>query len=325
MKYLFLVMALFLSACGGAATNETNQNQVAPIDVPITGPAATPIATPAVKPPADVELEKQFAEIAKDAKGKVGVAAVVLETGENASLNGGEKFAMQSVYKVPISMAVMKQVDAGKFKSDQEIEITKEDFVLAGQGSLIRDENPNGTKMPLWHVIEYAIGESDGTASDVLLRILGGADEVQKYVDEIGVKDMTIKNTEKEFAKDWKTQYENSSTPAAAVSLLIELRNGVSLDKERSKLILDFMNESRPGPNRLRGQLPESAYVAHKTGTSGTQKGITAATNDIGVIALPNGKFMVIAVFVGDSPADEKTRESVIAKIGKAAWDKWGK
>ena len=32
-----------------------------------------------------------------------------------------------------------------------------------------------------------------------------------------------------------------------------------------------------------------------------------------------------IAVFVSDSPADEKTREAVIAKIAKACWDRWGK
>lgn len=321
MKHCILIFALFLSACGGAADN---QNQTNPVDVPITGPAATPIATPAVKPAADAELEKQFAEIAKEAKGKVGVAAMVLETGENAALNGGEKFAMQSVYKVPISMAVMKQVDEGKFKPDQEIEITKADFVADGQRSLLRDNFPEGTKIPLWHVIEYAVAESDGTASDVLLKLIGGPAEAQKFLDGAGLKDIYIRDTEKVLGQDLKKQYENSATPAAAIALLTELRNGVSLEKERAKLIMDFMNESRPGPNRLRGLLPENAYVAHKTGTSGTRNNVTAATNDIGIIQLPNKKYMVIAVFVGDSPADEKTRENVIAKIAKAAWDKWG-
>ena len=52
---------------------------------------------------------------------------------------------------------------------------------------------------------------------------------------------------------------------------------------------------------------------------------ITAATNDIGIINLPNGKQVAIAVFVSDSPADERTREAVIAKIAKAAWDRWSK
>ncbi len=135
---------------------------------------------------------------------------------------------------------------------------------------------------------------------------------------------MAIKNYEKDFVKDPKIQYENFSTPMAAIALLRELQMGVSLERERAKLILDFMNESRPGPNRLRGLLPETAYAAHKTGTSGTRNGITAATNDIGIIALPNGKFMAIAVFVGDSKAGINTAENVIAKIAKAAWDKWG-
>jgi beta-lactamase class A len=61
--------------------------------------------------------------------------------------------------------------------------------------------------------------------------------------------------------------------------------------------------------------------VAHKTGTSGSQKAITAATNDLGIITLPNGTHLAIAVFVSDSAADEATREGVIAKIAKAVLD----
>jgi beta-lactamase class A len=315
MKYFLLIFALFLTSCGDAATsNQTAQSTPAPV---VT-------RTPAPRQAPDVELERQFAEIAKEARGKVGAAAFVLETGQNASLNGSEKFAMQSVYKLPISMAVMKEVDAGKYRSDQEIEIKKEDFVSKGQASLLRDNFPDGTKIELWHVIEYAISHSDGTASDVLLNLAGGPSEVQKYLTEIGVTDMMIKSSEKELGKDWQVQYENFATPNAAIALLTELKSGASLDRERSKLIMDFMNESEPGANRLRGQLPESAYVAHKTGTSGTRSGLTAATNDIGIVSLPNGNFLLIAVFVGDSTADEKTREATIAKIGKAAWDRWG-
>ena len=84
------------------------------------------------------------------------------------------------------------------------------------------------------------------------------------------------------------------------------------------------MIESPTGPKRLKGLLPAGTIVAHKTGTSGTFKGITAATNDIGIITLPNGRHLAIAVFVSDSPANEATREETIAKIAKAVWDKWG-
>ena len=37
------------------------------------------------------------------------------------------------------------------------------------------------------------------------------------------------------------------------------------------------------------------------------------------------GKHIAIAVFVSDSPANEKTREAVIAKIAKVVWGRWSK
>ena len=60
--------------------------------------------------------------------------------------------------------------------------------------------------------------------------------------------------------------------------------------------------------------------VAHKTGTSYTnQEGITAATNDVGIITLPDGSHLIISVFIKDAHADEATREAVIARIAAAA------
>ncbi|MEO7987916.1 MAG: serine hydrolase [Chryseolinea sp.] len=60
-------------------------------------------------------LETQIDSIAKKIEGNVGVSALILETNESASYNGDKKFPMQSVYKFPIAMAVLHQVDEGKF------------------------------------------------------------------------------------------------------------------------------------------------------------------------------------------------------------------
>jgi beta-lactamase class A len=61
--------------------------------------------------------------------------------------------------------------------------------------------------------------------------------------------------------------------------------------------------------------------VAHKSGTSDVDDGVAHATNDIGLIPLPDGRRIAIAVFVTDSTADQDTREKVIARIGRAAYD----
>jgi beta-lactamase class A len=69
--------------------------------------------------------------------------------------------------------------------------------------------------------------------------------------------------------------------------------------------------------------LPEGTVVAHKTGTSATVTGVTAATNDVGLVTLSNGQHIAIAVFVSDSQATDAIREEVIAKVAKVVWDEW--
>jgi beta-lactamase class A len=250
---------------------------------------------------------------------------MLLETGETvATLNRQDHFPMQSVYKLPIGMAVMKQIDAGKLNLEQKVAVTKSDFVRAGQNSPIRDRNPNGAEITVNELIRFAIAESDGTASDVLMKLAGGPQGVQAYLNDLSVSDLIVLNSEKEIGQDWQVQYRNFSTPDAAVALLRALHEKRGLSESSQALILKYLVESTPGAKRLKGLLPAGTIVAHKTGTSGAQKGITAATNDIGIITLPNGKHLAIAVFVSDSPADEATRESVIAKISKAIADSLG-
>jgi beta-lactamase class A len=273
----------------------------------------------------DLELRNQLQQIASAAKGRVGVAAVVLETGETVSTDPHDHFPMQSVYKLPIGMAVLQQVDAGKIKLEQKVRFTKSDFVGRGQHSPIRDKYPNGGELSLSDLLRFAISESDGTASDVLMKLAGGAGAVQAYLTELKINEMIVANTEKEIGQDWQTQYRNWASPEAAVALLRALYERRGLSETSQALLLRLLTESTPGPKRLKGLLPAGTAVAHKTGTSGTQGGITAATNDIGIIGLLNGRHLAIAVFVTDSPVDEATREEVIAKVARTVWDRWSK
>jgi len=306
-----------------------------PIEFPTPPPAVSATPLPKLVLKRDSALEAEFAKIAAAAKGKVGVAAVVLETGDAALLNADGQYPMQSVYKLPIAMAVMEKVRRGELDLAEKIGVTKEDFVRHGQRSPLRDEHPDGGEFTLRELISLALVESDGSASDVLIRVLGGTSEVQAYLTQIGIEDIKVVNTEKEIGKDWETQYANWAKPMAAAEILRSLDEAAehwsppNKDKELtpSQAVLQLMFISKPGENRIKGMLPANVFhpVAHKTGTGGTQNGITSATNDIGIVYGANGKRIALAVFVSDSPADEKTREAVIAKIAKTTWEKWSR
>ena len=320
MKNLNLAAILFfvgglVAAC---SNNALTQNANAPANQSNSRPAA------ADKKPNE-ELQKEFERIAAAAKGRVGIAAEILETGESAAINQDERFPMQSVYKLPIGMTILQAIDAGRLKLDQAIAVEKSDFVRKGMHSPLRDKNPNGTETTVEELLRLSIAESDGTASDVLFRLAGGAEKIGAFLNEIGVNEMIVADPEKVIGRDWETQYRNWATPNGAISLLRALHERRGLSEDSQMLAIKILTEATTGPRRLKGLLPKNSVVAHKTGTSGTRDGVTAATNDIGIITLPNGKHLAIAVFVFVSPADETTRERVIAEAAKAAWEKWSK
>jgi beta-lactamase class A len=251
--------------------------------------------------------------ISRTADGHVGAAAEILESRKKIlEFHANDPFPMQSVYKLPIAMAVLNEIDHGRLKLDQIVHVAKSDYLRAGQGSPLRDTHPEGADVSVRELMRLAVSESDGSASDVLLGLIGGPKTVTKYLWGLGVKKMVVRDTERRIGSDWSIQYENWATPAGAIELL---------RKVDQPLILKFMTDSMTGPGRIRAGLPRGTVLAHKTGTGGTRDGVTSATNDIGIITLPDGRHLAIAVFVADAKADEATRDAVIAKLAKAAWD----
>jgi beta-lactamase class A len=269
-------------------------------------------------------LRARMEEAARETGGPVGAAAIIIEGGEMVSFNGAQRFPMQSVYKMPIGMAVLHAVDEGRLKLTQKVQVRPEDLVPERLNSPLRDANPRGVELTLRELLRLMISESDGTASDVLLGIAGGPEKVTEYLRGLGVKGVMVATSERAMAQgDEQVQYRNWATPESMLSLLRALQEGRGLSRASRGLLLDFMLNSTPGPRRLKGMLPAGTAVAHKTGTSGTVEGITRATNDVGLVTLPDGRHMAVAVFVSDTKADADVREGVIAKIARAAWDCW--
>ena len=141
---LFLTISsslLYAAACGQFTPGQPHVEEQ-PAVRPLPPPTIVPLESLAEKP--DLELQKQIAEIAEDAEGMVGVGAVMLETGDSVWLNRKGQFASQSVYKLPIAMAVLRMVDEGKTRLDGDVIIRPDDYVRRGFHSPIRNLNPRG-------------------------------------------------------------------------------------------------------------------------------------------------------------------------------------
>ena len=256
------------------------------------------------------------------AQGAVGVAMKVLGGGDTLTVNGGGHFPMQSVYKFPLALAVLSRVDRGDLSLDQSLHLTKRDL-LPNTWSPLRMKFPSGdTTVTLGEVLRYTVSQSDNNGCDILFRLIGGPAVVNEYVHDLGILDMAIVATEEEMHAASDVQFNNWSSPAAMAQLLEAFHTGGVLSEESREYLWSLMAGAVTGQGRLKSKLPEGTIVAHKSGSSGTNdKGIAAATNDVGLIGLPDGREVIVVVFVSNSSANEQTRDEVIANVARAVWD----
>jgi beta-lactamase class A len=254
-------------------------------------------------------------------KGDVGLAILHLEKQDTFLFNERKHFPMQSVYKLPIAMAVLNEVDKGKLKLNQKIRVSKGEL-LPDTWSPLRDSLPNGGDIYLSTLLSFTVSKSDNNGCDILLRIIGGPKKAERYLRSIGIKNIDIVATEEEMHKDWDIQYKNFSEPLAMLELLVLFRDKKILSDASRMFLQKILIETSTGPNRLKGLLPKEAIVAHKTGT-GAKEGFVASVNDVGIISLPDGSHIAIVVYVGNTSESIETCEKVIAQITKEVWEEY--
>ncbi|HEY0177589.1 MAG TPA: class A beta-lactamase, subclass A2, partial [Pedobacter sp.] len=267
-------------------------------------------------------LRNKITHIALAAKGTVGIAVMDLDTKAILILNGDQRFPMQSVFKFPLAMYILHQVDLGKLSLTQKIHFDKEDLSIP-YASPLRDKYPDGNiEITLAELLSYTVSQSDNNGCDRLFRLAGGTQAVNDYIHDTGVQNIAIVATEKQMGISSDVQYTNWCQPEAMLELLKKFNEGTVLSKQNNDFLWKLMFETVNAPNRIRGLLPKGTVVAHKPGTSGTAKdGFTATTNDIGIVELPNKRRFAIVLFVCNSTAGQKKREGAMANITKVIYD----
>lgn len=269
------------------------------------------------------ELKKEISKITEGKKATVAVSVLGIDFPFQYNNNNAEKkLPMQSVFKYHIALAVLDLVDKGKLSLDQKVFIKKSEL-LPNTWSPIREKNPEGNfEMPISELIEYSVAMSDNVGCDVLLRLIGGPKVVHDFLISKGAKDTQIVYNEELMQSAWKNQYENYTTMKSATKLLNDFYKSKILSKKSTEFLLAVMYRTSTGLNKIVEQLPKSAKVAHKTGSSGKNNaGLTGAENDIAIITLPNGKTYAIAIFVSDSTESYDVTCKLISDISKVVYE----
>lgn len=298
-------------------------------------------------------VERAIARLSEISGGTVGVSAVHVETGRRVSVNGGARFPMASVYKLPIALQLLSRVERGEVRLDDAVSLTARDF-RGGHSPLARMTGGGAVTLTAGRLLELMLGESDNTASDAILRLAGGPSAVTKRMRELGAGDVDVSRSEAYLGaalsgvyelppeSEWSPQLferlsarvapadrkaaaekfladpRDTATPDALADLLVRVHRGEALSAPGTERLLRIMEATTTGPARLKGLLPPGTVVAHKTGTWG----IVGTTNDVGLITLPDGAgHVALAVLVKASTKETADSERAIAEIARTVYD----
>ncbi len=310
--------------------------------------AATAFAQPS-------PLLTQLKSLALESDGRVGICALAFEGEEAICVRGDETFSPQSVMKLVVAAAVMGSADRGTIGLSNSIVVRPEDVSPGPRefSDLVRKDGSVSTTVE--DLMKRAVVDSDSTSVDVLIGRLGGISAIQGFLKTKRIEGIRVDRDERHLQTEsqglrWRPTYANpttldealaalpttkrnaawgaylkdprdTATPLGMVRFLKSLGTGKLLSEKSTQKLLEVLSQTKTGPDRLAGGLPQGWRLGHKTGTSPSWQGIVAATNDVGILTAPGGGRIAVAVFIADSKKDSRSRANLIAKAAKIITD----
>jgi beta-lactamase class A len=300
-------------------------------------------------------IHAELAHIATTVRGTVGICVQHIESQHRITYNADMRFPMASVFKLPLAVYLLALADRGRLQLDQLIEVRRSD-ICPGSGLIQSLLFHPGLLLSLANLLELTLAISDNTASDVLLQLVGGPQQVTQFLHENNLAairldrftkhlvadkyglggltppdDWSLERFQKRFegltpaqhseaAAAFSNDERDTMTPAAMTALLVKIVDTDLLTPVHRATLLEIMQRCQTGTGALKGMLPPDTPVAHKTGTLAE-----VVANDVGIITLPQAAgHLAIAVCVKSPDAQSDAASAcqrVIAHSTRAVYD----
>lgn len=266
-----------------------------------------------VDSPAPLPVEDQLAALEDRYNAKVGFYGRNLGSNRTLSYRADDMFATCSAFKAYVAAAVLQQVQQGELKLTNEVFIDPAMFVPVA--SPMTEPNVGGW-MPLSDLCAAAVRQSDNTATNLMLEILGGPPTVTEFARSVGDDRTWMVRWETELNSALPGDPRDTTTPRAMGTGFLNMLTGEVLVEPNRAQLNEWMSTIVTGDTRIRAGLPPGWGIADKTGA-----GDFASTNDIGVAAGPNGERLVLSVMTRTRSDDPKAPalNALIADVTRAA------
>lgn len=236
-----------------------------------------------------------------------GVFVMDLDNGDYFSFNGNTTFSAASMVKLPILVAFFQDVDAGKIKLDEMLAIQQAD-VAEGSGDM--QYAGVGTQYSALETATYMIITSDNTATNMIIRRMGGIEVLNRRFQQWGMQQTVMRNLLPDLSGT------NTNSPKELVSLLSLINDGKLVTMKSRDRIFDIMRRTETN-TLLPSVVAPGSTVAHKTGDIGSLVG------DVGIVDLPTGRRYAIAAMV-KRPHNDPRAQELIRQMAALVYEHFG-
>lgn len=256
--------------------------------------------------PADSLRTKIVERIARDSGATVAVALRDPVSGFTVLVNPDLRFHAASTMKVPVLMALGRQVDSKTLSWDDSVPVVNR-FASIVDGSpyeLSAGEDSDSTmyaavgqRRSVRQLAERMIVRSSNLATNILLSSVATPEGITRLIRSLGADSMVVLRGV-EDGKAFEKGLNNTTTARDLATLLLAIAAGRATKPATTRELLRIL-EAQEFNSGIPAGLPPGTRVAHKTGN------ITATWHDAALIYPPDGRPYALVVLTRGIPEEK--------------------
>jgi len=254
-------------------------------------PSPEPTSTPEVSPFPAEELQAILAQ----AGGTFGVVVYDITRTETIyTQNEDMIFSAASLIKIPIALTAYYLADMNQLDLDEQLTLNANDIV-GGTGSL--QNSQIGTTYTIRELSTRMLYDSDNTAANMVLRRIGGFDQVNTLLTDLGMQETRAQRFLMDFAALQAGRDNLTSPDNIAAMLQILARNEVAGSQQLLTAMARNLDQQK-----IPALLPADVTVVNKTGVLPAPNGVE---HDAALITLPDGHQYILVILSKDLPNNQ--------------------
>ena len=261
--------------------------------------------------------QQRLATVEKRVGGRLGVAALNTATGKKIEYRGDERFAMCSTHKLLLVAAVLERADREQEFLSRTITYTQADILdwaPVTREHLILDRKQQGN-ISILELCKAVIIQSDNTAANLLLKIIGGPECYTAFVRSLKDNVTRLDRCEPALNNVLPGDDRDTTTPLAMLNSMQSVLLSPVLSERSRQQLTQWMKECKTGTSRLRAGLPSTWEAADKTGTG------EHSASDIAITWPPGYPPVLITAYLAECQSPVREREAALAEVARIASD----